>query len=450
MIYENEIRPAQVPVTRVSPDGAELNIAAATFPRPFHIGLQYASPARGHWTIAHSPYLIPQSHQVYVCCACCLHGVVLSADEVPGGAERFSTVTVTNENIIKGNLEEMMIDGISYIIDNLPSPPRCVEGFTSCIQHFMHIDIHLVYAVLSKRYPHIDFIDGYMIPTLQRRYSPDILGRRQLMRAVQARPGRKKINFIVNYYPVDPDTELCTMLRSSGWEIGDFADCRTYEEYKDLGAGKTNIFFLENSRPAAEDMEKRLHQESLYLPYSFFCEEIRANLKIAAERFDLTLPDCDAYEEAIERKAAELKANIGNIPIAIDCSATPRPLSLARFLLMHGFRVYAVFLDEISAVEKDDFYFLQKYRPMLSLRSTMHYKRRLLCRDDVKKYGMVLAIGQKAAYFTGTNHFVNLIENSGLYGYTGLLKILDMMAVAVREEKNVPAIIQTKAWGCQA
>ncbi len=41
MIYENEIRPAQVPVTRVSSDGAELNIAAATFPRPFHIGLQY-------------------------------------------------------------------------------------------------------------------------------------------------------------------------------------------------------------------------------------------------------------------------------------------------------------------------------------------------------------------------------------------------------------------------
>ena len=197
-------------------------------------------------------------------------------------------------------------------------------------------------------------------------------------------------------------------------------------------------------------MEKRLHQESLYLPYSFFYEEIRANLKIAAERFDLTLPDCDAYEEAIERKAAELKVNIGNIPIAIDCSATPRPLSLARFLLTHGFRVYAVFLDEISAVEKDDFYFLQKYRPMLSLRSTMHYKRRLLGRDDVKKYGTVLAIGQKAAYFTGTNHFVNLIENSGLYGYTGLLKILDMMAVAVREEKNVPAVIQTKAWGCQA
>ena len=242
MIYENEIRP-RVPTIRVAPDGAEIDIGEASYPKPFHIGLQYASPARGHWTIAHSPFLIPQCHQVYVCCACCLHGVVLSAHEIEGGAERFSTVTVTNENIIKGNLEEMMIDGIAHIVEHLPERPRCVEGFTSCIQHFLHIDIHLVYAQLRKRFPDIDFIDGYMIPTLQRRYSPDVLGRRQLMRAVTALPVRKKVNFIVNYYPVDKESELVRMRVDAGWEIGDFADCKTYADYKDLGAAQAEIFF---------------------------------------------------------------------------------------------------------------------------------------------------------------------------------------------------------------
>ena len=53
------------------------------------------------------------------------------------------------------------------------------------MQHFLHIDLNVVYGTLRERYPDIDFIDGYMIPTLQRRYSPDVLGRRQLMRAVQ-------------------------------------------------------------------------------------------------------------------------------------------------------------------------------------------------------------------------------------------------------------------------
>ena len=119
MIYENEIHPPQVPRYHVTPDGAEIAIGQASFPKPFHIGLQYASPARGHWTIAHSPMLIPGCHEIYVCCACCLHGVVLSADEVPDGAGRFSMVTLTNENLIKGNLEEMMIDGISHIIDDI-------------------------------------------------------------------------------------------------------------------------------------------------------------------------------------------------------------------------------------------------------------------------------------------------------------------------------------------
>ena len=65
MIYENEIHPPQVPHYTVTPEGAEIPIGKAEFPQPFHIGLQYASPARGHWTIAHSPMLIPQCHEIY-------------------------------------------------------------------------------------------------------------------------------------------------------------------------------------------------------------------------------------------------------------------------------------------------------------------------------------------------------------------------------------------------
>jgi hypothetical protein len=61
-----------------------------------------------------------------------------------------------------------------------------------------------------------------------------------------------------------------------------------------------------------------------------------------------------------------------------------------------------------------------------------------------------LAVGQKAAYFTGTKHFVNLIENSGLYGYMGLLKLMDMMIIAVGTEQDVRSLIQIKAWGCRA
>lgn len=449
MIYENEIHPPQVPQYHVTPDGAEVAISQASFPKPFHIGLQYASPARGHWTIAHSPMLIPGCHEVYVCCACCLHGVVLSADEVPDGAGRFSMVTLTNENLIKGNLEEMMIDGISHIIDDMPERPKCVEGFTSCMQHFLHIDLRVVYDTLRQKYPDIDFIDGYMIPTLQRRFTPDILGRRQLVRAVQPLPKQKAVNYVVNYYPVNEDNELTAMLRQGGYAIHDFAACQTYEEYKAMGESVANIYFLENAGPAAQDMEKRLNQQALYLPYAYEYGRMRRNLQKAADALGLTMPDCDAYEQAIEEKAQTLREQVGDTHIAIDYTATPRPLELAAFLLNRGFNVYAVYLDAISPDEKETFQFLQEQYPALSLRSTMHFKRRLLPRDDSKKYGKVLAIGQMAAYFTDTKYFVNLIENSGFYGYTGLLKILDLIGQAnAAENPKMRDIIQIKAWGC--
>ena len=449
MIYENEIHPPQVPHYTVTPEGAEIPIGKAEFPQPFHIGLQYASPARGHWTIAHSPMLIPQCHEIYVCCACCLHGVVLSADEIPDGAGRFSMVTLTNENLIKGNLEEMMIDGITRIIEELPERPRCVEGFTSCMQHFLHIDVRVVYDTLRQRFPDIDFIDGYMTPTLQRRYTPDILGRRQLMRAVTKQPRCRAVNYIVNYYPVDPDNELTAMLRAGGYAIHDFADCQTYDEYKQMGESEANIYFLENAAPAAQDMKRRLGQKALYLPYAYDYGMLRQNLQKAAETLHLAMPDCDAFEQQIEEKATKLHDILGQTPVAIDFTATPRPLGLARFLLTHGFNVYAVYLDAVSPDEKDSFFFLKEHYPSLSLRSTMHFKRRLLPRDDSRKYGKVLAIGQMAAYFTDTNFFVNVIENSGLYGYVGLMKLLDWIGGSARKENpRMREIIQVKAWGC--
>lgn len=447
MICEQEIHP-DLPRIRVDSSGAEVPIRDASFPKTFHIGLQYSSPARGTWTIAHSPMLIPGCHEIYVCCACCLQGVVLSAEEIPGGSDRFSMVTVTNENVLKGNLEQMMIDGVADIIDELDPRPSCVECFTSCIQHFLHIDLKVVYRNLRERYPDIDFIDGYMIPTLQRNFTPDQLGRRQLMRAVRKLPEKKAVNFIVNYFPVDPDAELVKMFRAGGWEVLDFANCSSYEQYKAMGASRVNVYFHENSRPAAEDLEKRLGQEPFYAPYSWSMDAIESELRQAAERFGLPLPDISRLRAEAESALRHLKETIGDMPVAIDYTATPRPLSLARLLLEHGIRVYAVYCDTYCEEERDDFEFLREHEPGLKLRAALHYKMRLLPRQDNEKLGGVLAVGQKAAYFTGTDRFVNIIENGGLHGFSGIVKMTRLMEEAAAEPKDVAALIQVKALGC--
>lgn len=466
MICEEEIRPRHVKAAAVDRSGCETTMGEAQFPTPFHEGLKYGAPARGSWTIAHPPMLIPECHEIYVCCPCCLHGVVLSAEEVPGGFDRFSMVTVSNENLIKGNLEQMMIDGVADIILRLPKRPRCVECFTSCIQHFLHMDIKLVYRRLREAFPDIDFIDGYMIPTLQRKFSPDALGRRQLTRAIlKLPPVPRSIGLGINYYPLDRRSELVEMFEASGWTVRDFAALKTYEDYRQLGSVEANLYFLPNGKPAAQELEKRLGQEAVYAPYSWNFEEIRENYVRLAQKFRLILPDCDALREECENALLLLKEEIGQTPIVLDAAATPRVLSLARLLVGQGFSVRAVYADAFLPEEEADFNWLKLHAPTLKVRAIEHYKMRLLPRTEAKEAGKLIAIGQKAAYFTGTSHFVNLIENGAeegagqgrdrsphptiLYGYRGILRLADLMRAAYRQESDVPAIIQQKAWGCR-
>ncbi|MBQ4040826.1 MAG: nitrogenase, partial [Oscillospiraceae bacterium] len=85
-----------------------------SFPAPFASGIEYASPARGTWNIVHTGMLIPEAHEIFVCAASCLRGVVLTAAEL-GAAHRFSTVEVRENNLLDGDMEDLVIDGVSDV-----------------------------------------------------------------------------------------------------------------------------------------------------------------------------------------------------------------------------------------------------------------------------------------------------------------------------------------------
>ncbi len=467
MIDEREIKP-NIPVKIPSKDGCEANITDVPFPVPFPKGLVYAPPARGTWTIAHSPMLIPGCHEIYVCCPCCLHGVVLSADEIPdGGNSRFSMVTLTNENVLKGDLEEMMIEGVSEVLKGLPEMPRLVECFTSCVQHFLNIDLKVVYRALRERFPGMDFIDGYMIPTLARKLTPDMLGRRQLLRAASMKRAGKDetlrekrdraVSLIVNYYPLDPDSELKELFEKEDYEVRDFASCKTYEDYLALADSECALVFVSASLPAAKDFQKQTGMDYLYLPYSYSFEELRREYQTLTDRFGLNMPDPEEYERRITARAREVSELYNGTPLVLDYTASPRILQMALFLLENGFQVKAVYTDAFSPEEEEVYNVLREKYPQLLIRPTQHFKMRLLPRDEGKKEKLI-AVGQKAAYFTGTDHFVNMIENGAvlkgdsqpvqLFGYSGILHFLDLLEEAFLRKSDVKSVIEVKAFGC--
>ena len=63
--------------------------------------------------------------------------------------------------------------------------------------------------------------------------------------------------------------------------------------------------------------------------------------------------------------------------------------------------------------------------------------------------GEVLAIGQKAAYFGRSRHFVNLVQGEGLYGFDGIRRTAELMMDAYLNEKDTEKLVVQKGWGCE-
>ena len=116
-------------------------------------------------------------------------------------------------------------------------------------------------------------------------------------------------------------------------------------------------------------------------------------------------------------------------------------LGLTRLLISHGFSVERIFTDAFSAEEKEDYLWLKENAPNLKVCATIHPNMRVYPRNPQEK---ILAIGQKAAYFSGTEHFVNMVEGGGLHGYDGICELCQKIQQAYQTKKNTKDLVVRK------
>jgi len=430
--------------------GASLLIKDAKSLSPYEYGIEYSSPARGPWNIVHIGMLLPESHQIYVCAQACMRGVVLTAAEM-NAMDRFSSIIIRENNILNGDMEQLIIDGVSDIITKLPKKPRAVMIFTTCIHHFLACDLNFVFTQLREKFTDIDFTDCYMHPIMRKtKTAPDPKMREQLYSFLKAVPiDKRSINLIGNNEKMAESSELIKMFKSAGYKIKDICSCKTYDEYQEMASSGYNVTINPAAIVAADTLEKRLRQKQIYLPLSYNYDEIEKLLKMAADILSLKMPDIKKLRFNAESEIKTTKKAIKDLPIAIDYTATTRPLGLAKLLIEHGFNVTSVYADAFTEEEHSAFDWLKENAGNLRLFATVHPKMGLLPHNEAQSNGgHLLAIGQKSAYFTGTDHFVNILEGGGLWGYDGICLLMKLIREAAVTQKDTRSIIQVKGWGC--
>lgn len=428
--------------------GAAVKICDASFPTPFSAGLEYNAPVRGPWNIVNTGMLIPNSHQIFVCAEGCLRGVILTAAEM-NAMDRMSWVAVKENDLIDGTLEEQIVDGVTDILYKMDTLSPVVLVFVSCIHLFSGCRLDLALSTLRERFPGVDFVDCYMAPTMRKSgLTPDETMRRQLYAPLKPVPRKARaVNLIGNDCPTDESSELCGMIKDAGYCLRDITRCKTYAEYQEMASSAVNITYQPAAKAAGDALEHRLGQKHLALPLSYSSGEIIENYRRLSSCLGIPLPDFSRGQARAGDALRKAREVIGQTPVDLDYTATPRPLSLARLLAEYGFRVRTIYADGFSDEERPDFLWLREHAPDLMICATLDAGMRFHAGQARET---VLAIGQKAAYFSGTRHFVNMIEGGGMYGFDGIARLAEKMREAFFYEKDTRTLISRKGLGCES
>ena len=442
---------------REFPGKTEVFIKEASFPVPFQPGLEFNSPAHGNWNIVHTGMLVPEAQQIYVCADNCMRGVVLTAAEM-NAADRFSFVIVEEKDLLGGNLEDVTIEGVTDVLKRLDKKPKAVLLFTVCLHHFLGSDLDRIYGELEKRFPEIFFMRCFMDPIMQKTGpTPDQKLRLAMYDAVQERKADPKcVTVLGSDFALDEGSDICRILKKNEILLREIPTCETWEDYQNLGEGSLILNCYPAGKFGAEKQAERLGRPFLYLPGSFDYGEIQEQeekllgmLGQQNNRKTGKINGLDIEKEIRECEEALSHAHqiIGDTPIAVDYLFHPRPLGLTKLLLTHGFQVQSVFLDSISPEEKEVFFWLKENYPELKLIFTVRPEMRVRTRQQSEK---ILAIGQKAAWFTGSRNFVNMVQGGGLWGFDGIRHTAQLMVEAFHEEKDPEDLIVRKGWGCES
>lgn len=414
--------------------------AACLFPT----GLEYNPPARGMWNIVQMGMLIPDAHQIYGCAQGCLRGVVLTAAEM-NALERLSWISLTEEDMFNGTLEQSLVDGVSEIVDQLDRRPPVVLLFLSCMHLFAGCDFDAVISDLSAAYPEICFVDCYMTPTMRDSVPPVVQTCRQMYVPLKPLPKNPKAAAIIgNDRPTDEDAELIRILRGAGYRVHDLTRCKSYDEYLQIAESSLNITYLPTAFSAGELLTERFGTPCLHLPNSFDYDEIAENYRRLCEAIGADCPDFSAEISAADQALERLHETVGDTKIAIDYTVVTQPFSLAKLLCQHGMNVKYIIADTVGE-DAAAFKWLQQYSPDIEIYAPANVN---MLHQPEQAAEPVLAIGQKAAYYFASDHFVNLILNGGFYGFAGICRIAELTEDAFRTEKDRRAVLRHKGFGC--
>lgn len=227
----------------------------------------------------------------------------------------------------------------------------------------------------------------------------------------------RSIALIGTFQPIAVESEIHAMLKASGWQaLRHISNCRSFEEFQQLGAASLNLVTRPEGLAAAQNLFEKHGTPFVFAPTSFSETGILHRYEDIAQATGMAV-DCTENQAQLCILAKATRDEVGDRSIAIDGSATCAPFDLARALIEAGFNVSAIFTEKLPDFERPAFEWLAVHAPNLKVAlpvsPTNSWRRPEEPAADI-------AIGFTAAYLTAAPHVVPISFDEGLYGYHGM------------------------------
>ena len=402
--------------------------------------LHYVSASHGGWGIVRMAALVPEAHLLFVCpSACGRHNAVGAS--VAGIKHRVSYLFLTEADIVSGDFEQMIVDNVDILFEALPKKPRALLIFTSCLDDLLGTDHEPILAELTRRNPDVKFRHCTMNPiSLDSKLPPGVTTYRNMFSVLEKREETKNlVNVLGSNVTYDKTSELKRLLKTKGYRVANIADYTDFDSFMEMASARLNLVVSPIALKTAEMMEKEFGIPYFTAYITYDPEEITEVYRKLEKALDLDFgPALEEEKEKAYEEIQKAKEVIGDYPIAVDYQAVLRPFNLALALAEYGFKVGMVASNGIPAFEKESAKKLKEMVPDIVFTDPMH-PQSVQYPHEGEEY---LCIGFDCGYITKSKKLVELVEDEGLFGYSGVMELMNRMQDAFLTKADVNKMIE--------
>ena len=397
----------------------------------FENTLCYTAPSHGDWGIVRIATLVPQTHLLFVSpSACGRHGALGALQH--GFKDRVSYLAITREDIIAG-YDKLVEEAIDELLRRRKPAPKAVMIFVSCLDDLIGTDLNSLCRRLHEAHPEVEFQPAHMNPITLDSKKPPMVTTQASMYAF-LRPEKEHdqgVNLMGNLDALSPDCELFEVLK--GWgcaPVRHLSDFDTFEDYQTMARSRASLLLSPIASLAAQQMESRLGIPSLFLPVSYDPKEIEAQYAQLAAFLGKETRDLSRWREEALDETERTRTALAGRPVWITAASVLKPFGLVRTLLQAGFNVETVVAQTAIAPDRAACQWLCERHPEVRVLQPQHVN----VIDFAHRSAEAVAIGFDAAYFAGASRVVSIVNDAGMFGYRGIVRLMR----ALREEAAHP------------